>query len=502
MSGEIFVAFEGIDYETEKTYDLNVSATDGRWPAARTSFTDVLVMVEDINEYSPSFLGLPADIVVLESAPLNSVVFILRAIDSDTDDNDRLEYSLTSGGNGKFDVDKESGSVSTVGTFDFERDSQTSYQLEVQVSDGEKPVQDTLNIEITDVNDNRPIFNDKAPSGNIPENDPTPYYINASATDVDSVNLIYTVSASAPINTEISEEGILNITGPFDREIEDSLTFSVTVSDGVFETKVEISAIDEDKPDTVYSTIEYSLLDSVEDRFQINKITGEITVMNEKLDFEGVKTFSLTVVATDGGGNSNSSTIQVDLEDVNDNPPVFDNHPEDIDVVFDLEIGSLVFAFRVTDKDDAPYDSFLCREEDVNEASWDTFYLTTTRDGCNLMLRSSLNTSLSPYPIKIAVYDINDDALRNSTEAEIVVLQTYPCQLSLNADAVVYNETDLKKGDPVADLDASSNCSGSEDGITYAILSQVYTSVTGKKRKSTDMKEQKLQPSEKMKLPR
>ncbi|XP_071829182.1 protocadherin Fat 4-like isoform X3 [Apostichopus japonicus] len=515
MSGEIFVAFEGIDYETEMSYVLNVSATDGRWPEARTSFTDVLVMVEDINEYSPSFLGLPADIVVLESAPLNSVVFILRAIDSDTDDNDRLEYSLTSGGNGKFVVDKESGSVSTVGTFDFERDSQTSYELEVQVSDGEKPVQDTLNIEIMDVNDNRPIFNDKAPSGNIPENDPTPYYINASATDVDSVNLNYTVSASAPINTEISEEGILNITGPFDREIEDSLTFSVTVSDGVFETKVEvnvtiedendntpgftslcdglvtvaensptgtsvcqISAIDEDKPDTVYSTIEYSLLDSVEDRFQINKITGEITVMNEKLDFEGVKTFSLTVVATDGGGNSNSSMIQVNLEDVNDNPPVFDDHPEDIDVVFDLEIGSLVFAFRVTDKDNAPFDSFLCREEDVNEASWDTFYLTTTRDGCNLMLRSSLNTSLSPYLIKIAVNDINNDALRNSTEAEIIVLQTYPCQLSLNADAVVYNKTDLKKGDPVADLDASSNCSGSEDGITYAILSQVYTSVT------------------------
>lgn len=35
MSGEIFVAFEGIDYETEMSYVLNVSATDGRWPEAR-----------------------------------------------------------------------------------------------------------------------------------------------------------------------------------------------------------------------------------------------------------------------------------------------------------------------------------------------------------------------------------------------------------------------------------------------------------------------------------
>ncbi|PIK41825.1 fat protein [Apostichopus japonicus] len=50
-----FCSFEGIDYETEMSYVLNVSATDGRWPEARTSFTDVLVMVEDINEYSPSF---------------------------------------------------------------------------------------------------------------------------------------------------------------------------------------------------------------------------------------------------------------------------------------------------------------------------------------------------------------------------------------------------------------------------------------------------------------
>lgn len=55
-----------------------------------------------------------------------------------------------------------------------------------------QPVQDTLNIEIMDVNDNRPIFNDKAPSGNIPENDPTPYYINVSSS--------YMCSQSSDVN--------------------------------------------------------------------------------------------------------------------------------------------------------------------------------------------------------------------------------------------------------------------------------------------------------------
>ena len=42
------------------------------------------------------------------------------------------------------------------------------------------------------------------------------------------------------------------------------------------------------------------------------------------LDYEERKTFSLTYKATDGGGQSTTTHLIITLEDVNDNPPLFD----------------------------------------------------------------------------------------------------------------------------------------------------------------------------------
>ena len=69
------------------------------------------------------------------------------------------------------------------------------------------------------------------------------------------------------------------------------------------------------------------------------------------MDYEAQKTFSLIYTATDGGGQITTTTLIVNVEDVNDNAPVFDQ-PEYRRVV---RIGDNEFEppliVKATDKD-------------------------------------------------------------------------------------------------------------------------------------------------------
>ena len=58
--------------------------------------------------------------------------------------------------------------------------------------------------------------------------------------------------------------------------------------------------------------------------FDVDCKTGELYVTGE-LDFDDPanRSFSLTVRATDGGGLSVSEVVTVNIQDVNDNPPIF-----------------------------------------------------------------------------------------------------------------------------------------------------------------------------------
>ena len=57
-------------------------------------------------------------------------------------------------------------------------------------------------------------------------------------------------------------------------------------------------------------------------------MTGDLTtICNTKcsadFDYERVQAFYLTVTATDGGDRSNSTALELHLQDVNDNAPTF-----------------------------------------------------------------------------------------------------------------------------------------------------------------------------------
>lgn len=52
-------------------------------------------------------------------------------------------------------------------------------------------------------------------------------------------------------------------------------------------------------------------------------MTARCATCEEDFDFERIQVYYMTVTATDGGGRSNSTSVQVSLVDVNDNKPEF-----------------------------------------------------------------------------------------------------------------------------------------------------------------------------------
>ena len=66
------------------------------------------------------------------------------------------------------------------------------------------------------------------------------------------------------------------------------------------------------------------------------------------------KEYSFTVTATDGGGRKTETNIQITVEDVNDNKPIFQNAPYNASVFENANIGHVIGTVIATDLDTGP----------------------------------------------------------------------------------------------------------------------------------------------------
>nr|XP_032511121.1 cadherin-23 isoform X1 [Danaus plexippus plexippus] len=78
-----------------------------------------------------------------------------------------------------------------------------------------------------------------------------------------------------------------------------------------------------DKDYGIFGEIEYFLSGFGSNIFKTDKVLGGIFVAN-MLDYETQKSYSLTLLAKDGGGKSTSVSIFIDVLDTNDNTPIFE----------------------------------------------------------------------------------------------------------------------------------------------------------------------------------
>ncbi|TNM90362.1 hypothetical protein fugu_002651 [Takifugu bimaculatus] len=113
-SGDIIISRK-LDRETEPLVEMTVKIQDKRGPEWYLVRVEMTVM--DVNDNVPEWVMVPSPYlaVVSPDAPAGSLVYKLHARDGDEGNNGEVEYFLSDGGEGRFEVDRKNGQVRTTG---------------------------------------------------------------------------------------------------------------------------------------------------------------------------------------------------------------------------------------------------------------------------------------------------------------------------------------------------------------------------------------------------
>uniref|UniRef100_H3C5U4 Protocadherin-related 15a n=1 Tax=Tetraodon nigroviridis TaxID=99883 RepID=H3C5U4_TETNG len=285
-TGRLTVA-PGVALMVGQSYALTVKASDG---APETQIT-----IEAVNEKAVSFCSnfksvIHEDTLISENQP----ILELKATDPDAGPNGQIGYRIIN--HPDLFLISENGSIYTKVRLD--RELQSHYDLVVEASDGAvdpRRTTLTLSIQVTDIDDNSPVFSQQNYVVNVPENSPVgTVVLNLSATDADLVS---------------------------------NVTYRIRT-------------------------------DAARQLFSLNPITGELAVL-QTLDFEdlaalGIGTsYSFQVEAVDQGGlmPPGQATVTVRITDMNDFSPVFSQDLYKGMVAPNAEKGTVITTVLAEDQD-------------------------------------------------------------------------------------------------------------------------------------------------------
>ncbi|CAB1426305.1 unnamed protein product, partial [Pleuronectes platessa] len=258
-----------LDFEEIQQIVLQVVAIDEDKPTFSTTAT-VTISIKDANDNSPTFPHDTYKLNVSEHSPDGTIVAKITAEDPDTMDQGNITYRLLPESiRLYFDVKPQTGSIYVKNMTLLDREVRSLYSATLEAIDTDgKPGNTVLEITVTDINDQKPVFNRES-------------YL------------------------AFVEEG------------------------GKLEVKIE--ATDADDSDTENSQIVYGIMQSrFSDNFTINPNTGVLTnrgeLDREDLDPKLNGRIELNVTATDKGNPPLSSVVPViiNVEDINDNVPLFE----------------------------------------------------------------------------------------------------------------------------------------------------------------------------------
>lgn len=108
-------------------------------------FLQVKVTVMDKNDSPPTFRDLPSSYMVSEDLGTGQLVATIKASDPDT--IGKLEYSLISGDDGKFLLEKYQGTLKLLDTLD--RETKDLYKLVIRVTDGVQFTETTIAVQVS-----------------------------------------------------------------------------------------------------------------------------------------------------------------------------------------------------------------------------------------------------------------------------------------------------------------------------------------------------------------
>ncbi|KAM7536362.1 hypothetical protein Aperf_G00000088452 [Anoplocephala perfoliata] len=319
------------DAEVESIIFVNLTCTDRGVPKPKSTQKQIIVRIEDENEFAPVFLKEQYSAKITENAPNNT--FVLQVVARDDDQSAQLEYSLKGDGERYFKIDPGTGKITTM-----ERDVYQMNRL-----DREMTPEVTFKVLVKDAKPERMI-------GGKGDSQKSPSETVHTAETIVTVTLI-DENDNAPSFTDI---------GPF-----------YLSENRPKHSKVNGHLHAEDPDQGLNGKVKYGLQDVWDSSthvrkhnlFQLDETTGDIRAL-EPLDREQTAEYLLRVVACDMAPRDTRCTrinVTLSVVDVNDNAPEWlfpvvnddtsGEKSECVNITTDAEAGQVVAQLVAHDRD-------------------------------------------------------------------------------------------------------------------------------------------------------
>ncbi|XP_039692273.1 LOW QUALITY PROTEIN: protocadherin alpha-2-like [Pteropus medius] len=359
---------KSLDREETSGFNLLLVATDGGKPEL-TGTVQLLIKVLDVNDNEPTFDQSVYKVQLLENAANGTLVIRLNSSDADEGSNSEIVYSFSSDVPStiktKFKIDPSTGDIRTKGHLDYEETK--SYEIQVIAYDNGTPSMSghcKISVKLVDINDNTP--------------------------EVSITSLSLPIREDAPLGTVIA---LIMVS---DRDSGDNGQVTCTMTPNA--------------PFKLVSTFKnyYSL------------------VLDSTLDRESVANYELVVTARDGGSPSLSATTSVSVEvaDVNDNAPEFAQPEYTVFVKENNPPGCHIFTVSARDADaqENALVSYSLVERRVGERALSSYVSVHAESGKVYALQPLDHEELELLQFQVSARDAGMPPLGSNVTLQVFVL--------------------------------------------------------------------------------
>ncbi|XP_069076576.1 cadherin-17 isoform X1 [Pleurodeles waltl] len=407
-----------------------------------------------------------------------------------------------------FHITPINGTLRLIGTLD--REKKSSYKLKVQATDSNNVVVEgpfSINVFVEDVNDNAPVFNQSAYAAVVRERSRVgKTFITVYATDADepgtpNAQLFYKIVHQIPamdgvmlfsINSETGEisttsEGfnlidaektanfklqilVTDLAGLSEMALADSASVFINVTKSLWKTPAPVEIIENstmahpikitevrcNEPNAKYELLQKEKLPSFP--FSIDQ-NGDIFV-TEPLDRESKSMYIFYASAKDKNGNWLERPVQVEVnvKDINDNPPVCGQSLTRFEVQENEGIGAIIGDLDASDQDLNVNLNFKVLDQIPKFPEDNMFKIKDFTSSLQLTKSQFQKKKVSQYNVTV---EVSDEAVAPSN----TVFKTI-CLVQINV-------IDINKHPPIFDNFDYGNLTFSEDTAVGTVILEI-----------------------------
>ncbi|MEJ1285826.1 hypothetical protein NN561_016823 [Cricetulus griseus] len=385
-----------LDRESVEHYFFGVEARDHGSPPLSAS-ASVTVTVLDVNDNRPEFTMKEYHLRLNEDAAVGTSVVSVTAVDRDA--NSAISYQITGGNSrNRFAISTQGGVGLVTLALPLDYKQERYFKLVLTASDRALHDHCYVHINITDANTHRPVFQSAHYSVSMNEDRPvgsTVVVISASDDDVgENARITYLLEDNLPQFRIDANSGAITLQAPLDYEDQVTYTLAITARDNGIPQKADttyvevmVNDVNDNAPQFVAShytglvsedappftsvlqisatdrdahangRVQYTFQNGEDGDgdFTIEPTSGIVRTVR-RLDREAVPVYELTAYAVDRGVPPLRTpvSIQVTVQDVNDNAPVFPAEEFEVRVKENSIVGSVVAQITAVDPDEGP----------------------------------------------------------------------------------------------------------------------------------------------------